>query len=304
MRPPSSRSRRMGLRSIGWPTMLKVVGVQLSEWLWATVSRPATPGSRFLYPPPKLAMMCGSMHPSETTRSAWATVLWIHTGVPRLVVPSETSRSASSQAWFSQRKPASPALPTRWAISASCMGRCSPSAVTSVTSSRPTPPCASSSSTAGRRSATGVGRLKSSITSATCILLRTISRRCGVPTGSCRLRRTSSAASFTPAREAGSSTPARCQSRGRERWISSFPFSYPPSSSGRASRACQCDFAQQAEDVQRPLYLAGVGEQKLGMLASWLGLSSCWPGICPGLLPVPRPTNQRMGTGPSFLCVK
>ncbi len=73
--PASSRSSRMGFCSIGWPTMLNVLGVQLRLWLWAIVSRPATPGTRFLYPPPKLAMMCGSMQPTRITRSAPATVL-------------------------------------------------------------------------------------------------------------------------------------------------------------------------------------------------------------------------------------
>lgn len=45
------------------------------------VSRPATPGIKFLYPPPKLAMRCGSMLPMETTRSDFATVLLIDTNV-------------------------------------------------------------------------------------------------------------------------------------------------------------------------------------------------------------------------------
>ncbi len=73
--------------------------------------RPATPGNRFLYPPPKLAMMCGSMQPMEITRSASATVLLSSTGVPRLVVP-RNARCGSSQSGFSQCSlPASPQAP-------------------------------------------------------------------------------------------------------------------------------------------------------------------------------------------------
>ncbi len=223
IRPASSRSWRIGLRSIGWPTMLKVAGVQLRLWLWATVGRPATPGMRFLYPPPKLAIRCGSMQPTDTTRSASATVLLSSTGVPRLVVPSETSRAASSQSGFSQCTCDRMLPPTLAAISCSLIGRCRPSAGTTVTSAGTMPAWASSAMIAAAMSAAGVGRLPSSTTSATRIPGCARSRSRTEPIGSARLRRISAPASATPGSDAGFSTPVRCQDWGNVTLSSSLP---------------------------------------------------------------------------------
>ena len=62
-------------------------GVQWSAWLWPIVVRPATPGTSIFAPPPNPAITCGSIQPTQTTRSDSATVRLISTGVPREVPP-------------------------------------------------------------------------------------------------------------------------------------------------------------------------------------------------------------------------
>ncbi len=86
---------------------------------------------------------------------------------PRRVVPRNTIRDGSSQSGFSKRRPAHAACPTRCATSCSVMGRWTPSAGTTVTARRGTPAASSAANTSGRIVACGVGRLPSSITSAT-----------------------------------------------------------------------------------------------------------------------------------------
>ena len=72
MRAARSMSRFIGLPS---STPMRAFGSSMNsaQWLPSTVTRLHTPGRMLLRPPEKPAKKCGSMNPSDTTRSAFAT---------------------------------------------------------------------------------------------------------------------------------------------------------------------------------------------------------------------------------------
>ena len=100
--------------------------------MYSTVLREATPGRMLLRPPEKPAKKCGSIKPSEITRSASRTSRFSHSSPPEGSVPIKTMSSSASARCTTISSRSTMPSPNRARSSCCVVGRCIPVATRMV----------------------------------------------------------------------------------------------------------------------------------------------------------------------------
>ena len=172
-------------RLIGLPSMtpMRAFGSSMksAQWLPSTVTRLHTPGKMLLRPPEKPAKKCGSMNPSDTTRSAFATSELTTRRAPEGSGPRSVSGD-ESQSWTTMCSRETISSPSLWTSSSGVVPRWHPVA-TSIVISMSGFPARSSSSMNGTISLLGTGRVWSLMMSTAFFFPAASSRSFGEPIG-------------------------------------------------------------------------------------------------------------------------